>query len=820
MKALLYRAKKLAKKALHEAKAFKPGNYSKARYFRYREHCPIEQKAILLESIKGKRPVDNIEALLLEFGKKEAYKEYTIYLSGEKQVQKYREEYIRQQGLEKRVICVSTGTCAYYKILATAKYLVSEDGFIYIFTKRPEQVYLNTWKGSPLATLGKSKKTDYAILGNEQKNFFDADYLLCRNEYTMHHIIEDYCLENFATTKIWLSGAPKNEVLTKTGVRESVRTACGFEEKQIIAYMPASRKNTKEFDNEAYTAVLTELLAAWDEKLAENQLVFVKQCEINAATIDFSTYQHIRPFPEEFGTYEFLTATDLLVTDYSEVIFDYVVTGRKTVLFVHDREWYLENRGLYLELSELPFPKVETVEALVRELNSEKNYEDAAFRQQFCAYEKETVTKALCRKFIFGEESPLVETREIPYNGKKNVVIYMGGFEKNGLTMAGANLLHTLDRTKNNYAVFYCMTSVKPRQESIRVIPEDVSLISFYYFRCLTFMEQIPYMLWRGFRWIPYRQIADIMERLSVRSADRMLKNCRIDTVVQFTGYNDEMIGCMEQMPCNRIIYVHSDMEKEIKLRANANRGLLSHAYKAYDSVAAVTEGMIPPAKRIAESNKEEGPLKENFFLCRNVIDHKKISKLGEQKLQFDEVTVFYPEEEKLRNILATDKKKFVSVGRFSVEKGHSRLIRAFERLHKEQPDTCLIIIGGHGELWEKTIRQIQESSCPDAVFLVQYMSNPYALVKQCDYFVLSSLYEGFGLVLAEADILGLPCFTTDIAGPRGFMQKYGGLLVANSEDGLLEGMHACMEGRIADKLTIDYEQYNKEAIEQFEALL
>jgi CDP-glycerol glycerophosphotransferase len=70
------------------------------------------------------------------------------------------------------------------------------------------------------------------------------------------------------------------------------------------------------------------------------------------------------------------------------------------------------------------------------------------------------------------------------------------------------------------------------------------------------------------------------------------------------------------------------------------------------------------------------------------------------------------------------------------VEKGHERLIKAFEKLHKEQPDTCLIIIGGHGDLWRKTVQQVEESSCPDAVFLICYMSNPYPLIKKCDYFV------------------------------------------------------------------------------------
>ena len=75
-----------------------------------------------------------------------------------------------------------------------------------MFTKRPEQVYLNTWHGTPLMTLGKAKKADFAMMGNEQKTFFDADYIVCPNEYTMEHMIEDYMLENFCQAEILLAG--------------------------------------------------------------------------------------------------------------------------------------------------------------------------------------------------------------------------------------------------------------------------------------------------------------------------------------------------------------------------------------------------------------------------------------------------------------------------------------------------------------------------------------------------------------------------------------------------------------------------------------
>ena len=131
-----------------------------------------------------------------------------------------------------------------------------------------------------------------------------------------------------------------------------------------------------------------------------------------------------------------------------------------------------------------------------------------------------------------------------------------------------------------------------------------------------------------------------------------------------------------------------------------------------------------------------------------------------------------------------------------------------------------MIILGGYGPLYEETRQKAADMGCADRIVIIKYLANPYPLLKACDYFVLSSYYEGFGLVLAEADILGLPCFSTDITGPRKFIHRYGGKLVANSTAGIVRGMKACLFGRIPKRLAIDYEKYNKEAVEQFEALI
>lgn len=813
MKKVVRRVKKTISKLKKWSENFTQLGRIRSRYFWYRDHVSLKEKWVLLESAKGGYPADNIAVMLSELVSNPRYQELRLFLAGDETVAEERRQYLKEQGFAGRITLLTIGTAVYYKVLASAKFLVNEDSFIYLFTKRPGQVYLNLWHGTPLMTLGRHKKHDHAILGNEQKNFFDADWLLCPNEYTRECFLDDYMLSNFAKGKFWMTGYPRNEILLRQDLAKKMRNLHGLEEKQVIVYLPTWRNNTAEQTKEIRTENLLKILEQWDALLSEEQIVYMNQHPTNKLEIDFSEYRHIRPFPTG-SVYEFIMAADVLVTDYSSVMFDYLLTGKKTILFTHDKDYYERVRGLHMELSGLPFPKVETVPELIRELSLPKQYDEEGLLQRFCPWDAGGVTKAICSKFIFGEESPLIEEREIPYNGKKNIMLYVGTFGKNGLTASAVNLFNNLDLAKHNYAVVYYMGDMKYHPEFIQVVPEQVTRYGVYFYRSVTSLEKICYTLWKEFDKVPYWFAKNAITQLSKRESERMFGSLRLDTVIQFAGYDNEMTGAMEQTPCNRIIYVHSDMEQEIKVRKNANRAFLKKMYNSFDSVAVVTEGMMAPTRRIADSESA------NLVLCNNVIDDKSIQKRGKEPLLFDADTVCYPSEEELRKVLASTKKKFVTVGRFSAEKGHKRLITAFEELHRKHPDTCLIIIGGHGDLWNATLKQVQESSCPEAVFLVRFMSNPYPLVKQCDYFAFSSLYEGFGLVLAEADILGLPCFSPDLPGPRSFMKKYGGLLVKNSEEGILSGLEACINGTVPEKLQVDYEEYNKAAVEQFASML
>ena len=147
------------------------------------------------------------------------------------------------------------------------------------------------------------------------------------------------------------------------------------------------------------------------------------------------------------------------------------------------------------------------------------------------------------------------------------------------------------------------------------------------------------------------------------------------------------------------------------------------------------------------------------------------------------------------------------------------RLIEAFEKLWQKDKSIYLIIIGGQGNAYNEVLQRRENSICKNNIIIIKYVSNPYAILKKCDYFILPSFYEGFGIVIAEADILGKPVVATNVVGPTVFMNKYGGTLVENSDEGVYKGLELLYEGKVKT-MNIDFEKYNQEAISEFEKLL
>ena len=91
-------------------------------------------------------------------------------------------------------------------------------------------------------------------------------------------------------------------------------------------------------------------------------------------------------------------------------------------------------------------------------------------------------------------------------------------------------------------------------------------------------------------------------------------------------------------------------------------------------------------------------------------------------------------------------------------------------------------------------------------------------IIKQCDLFILPSHYEGWGLVIMEADIFKLPVVATDVVGVQ-WLKDVNGNVYEDSEEGILQGLYDFHDNKLS-LLDVDYEEYNKQAVDEFYEIL
>ena len=790
--------------------------FPKAIYINFLKHGRLDDKKILLEAQHGGEISGNIFYILKELASDKDYRSYKIYLSCKAETKQKISNILNSYGI-KNVKLITVHSFEYVKTVATAKYLFNDNTFLPFFTKREGQIYLNTWHGTPLKTLGKGIKNAMNNIGNTQKNFVAADYLLYPNEYTMEHMLEDYMLENIANGKCLLAGYPRNTIFFDEERRASLRKEFANDDTKIYAYMPTWRGAIGNIDSDANDKI-KKYLGELDKLLNDKEILYVNLHPIAVKNIDFSGFSRIKKFPENLETYDFLNCTDCLITDYSSVFYDYAITGKKCILFTYDEEEYFAERGVYKPISELPFPQVKSVEELINEMRSEKNYNDKGFLDEYCAYDSADSTKNILDMVFKEKSSGKIQLKEIPRNNKKNIIINSGNLDQNGVTTSLYNLLNNVDTKENNY--YICFPSAKVNQTALADLPEGVGYFPMHDKLNLGFIKNIF--------WYIFLVTCTIKKDfMKVNFIDKLLKDdwqyeikrlfggAHFDHAIQFTGYSPKLTLLFANFPCKSTIYVHSDMRKEIETRGNQREDVLKFAYKNYDNVALVTEDIFKSTATFVDNTN-------NFKVAHNVIAYEEIQKRGMGEILFDEdVTQSNKTLEEIKQILQSDAKVIISIGRFSPEKDHKRMVDAFNKVWSEKKDSYFIIIGGNqfNNHYDILTEYIKTLPCSNNIVLILSMKNPLPIVKACDGFILASHYEGFGLVLAEADILGLPVISTDIVGPRTFMNKNNGTLVENSIDGVEKGLRLLLNEDVP-MLTTDYKKYNEDAVQEFMNLL
>lgn len=803
---------------IRNLKKYKNSNFFKAKFLftNFYEKEKINEKEILFESFLGNNFNGNPFYIFKEICENSKYDEYKKYIvasseKNKKSIIKMLDNY----GLLGKADIVLRNTKQYCYLLATAKYLINNVTFPTYFIRKEEQIYLNTWHGTPLKGLGRNIKDKPNSIGNVQRNFIHATHLLFPNDFTFDIIREDYMLNNIYTGKYIKSGYPRNDIFFNEERRKFVKEKLGLKNKKIVVYMPTWREKTNpKQKNDKQLTYIMYALYEFEKKLPDDTVVLVKLHHLANKAIDFKEFDKIIPFPEEYETYDVLNIADKLVTDYSSVMFDFLNTGKDVILYTYDEKEYCNGRSLYMEIKDLPFYYSDDINLVCEKIKEESQTEkNEKIRNELCFYDSKDSVSKLC-EYIFEKNLSNDKFEVIDHtkynNGKKNILIFAGGLQKNGITSALRAILNNIDLDENNYFLTFYNNATKQNIDFINNLDKRVCYMPIMGQKNFKKYEAIFYHLY--FRW--NINVINKIKKIYDREKFRLYRNINFDTVIHYTGYERQIIHLLSSFKnSKKIIYTHNDLKKERKLRKNIHLNSLKYAYNTFDKIAIIRNGMEKEIK----SNVKDVDIKK-IFLAHNINDIKYIRNKANEKIEFSSNTVSNVEKETLENILNTNAIKFINIARFSPEKGLDILVEAFLKFNKEFPNSYLILIGGHGKDYDK-IKKMSEVN--EKIIIIKNLYNPYSILNKSDCFVLSSHYEGLPMAIMEAMILKKKIICTNIPGPREFLnEKNYAYLVETNIDSIYKGMIKFKEDGLKECNVFDAEEFNEMAIEEFYNLI
>jgi CDP-glycerol glycerophosphotransferase len=278
------------------------------------------------------------------------------------------------------------GSPEWWRVRAEVRVFVVNDWLRWTFRRRRGQHVLQTWHGSMLKRLGRdrpgvSSRRRFAILRQQLR----WSAILAQNTLSVRTFRTSYGFRG----PIWETGYPRNDILHDPSRAQAVRATIGVpEHARLVLYTPTWREDRDEMVDLLDLAVFADRLPPDTVLLVRGHsrtLAFGQDLRADRL-VDVTTYPDVA---------DLMLVADVLVTDYSSVMFDFVTTDKPMVFYVPDLAHYGDVlRGFYFDLiAEAPGPVVETADGLleaIRDIDaSQQKYAEAraAWRERFAPHD-------------------------------------------------------------------------------------------------------------------------------------------------------------------------------------------------------------------------------------------------------------------------------------------------------------------------------------------------------------------------------------------------------------------------------------------------
>lgn len=518
----------------------------------------VEKKSILVLGL-GTNVRGSMQYVLDILNHSKEFEGYTIYVRTRKNhTDETVKEFIRQNNWTR----TKTVPAGYTRKQETCQYLITESYFPYSWIRRPEQVMVDIWHGTPLKKIGivknGRKRHCQAV---QQKNFLSADYLLYPNDYTRDIMWDSFGITSLQSAKALMLGYPRTAGLINVS-EERKKELSGIlapHGEHIYAYMPTFRGYLSDEDTVSREV---EFLKELDQKLRHDQILYVNLHHHVGAALDDSQFEHIRKFPPLIDSYELLTVTEALISDYSSVFFDYLILRKQIILHIDDYNIYSGYQGLNLDIRNLPFDKAQTADEVIEMLNRGKQYDDTEIFESLCKYDGHDNAEKLCQLFTGNTQGLTLE--DIPGTSAEKVLLYT----ENCSCAAATDLLDQLVQTEQQrYEIYVGCEEDKVRKNKKKAYPmmfhanviaskneEGISSVG------------IPVLQSYLNGKISFRKAMEFLKHEYALVPIRMYGNAKFDTIAVYDTTNPEMILALALSSAkNRLLFVNQQMAAKMK---------------------------------------------------------------------------------------------------------------------------------------------------------------------------------------------------------------------------------------------------------------
>lgn len=304
---------------------------------------------------------------------------------------------------------VKPGTRAYYRALARAKYLINNATFPAYVVKRPGAIHVQTHHGTPLKTMGLDQPRFPASLGKfnaarMRRNIAKWDFSVTANRHTTLLWDRQFPIKGETLE----TGYPRNDVLARATPADTAAARAEFgigPDERVVLYAPTHREW-----HQAFTPVLD--VDALAEALGPNTRVLLRGHYFYDSLGFPPRHPRVIDVSRHPSVERLMLASDVMITDFSSVMFDWAVLYRPLVIFAPDWEVYKAVRGVTFDLrAEHPGTFATTFDELVGAFRDgqvtgpEAGEFRARFRERFCSLEDGHAAERVVRRVFLGEKS-------------------------------------------------------------------------------------------------------------------------------------------------------------------------------------------------------------------------------------------------------------------------------------------------------------------------------------------------------------------------------------------------------------------------------